>query len=64
MSHSFADNVAAVLAGQVLIDHVEFYACIADQPLNRSKTEALFSARAIGKPSFIISFGDSNDNIC
>jgi hypothetical protein len=30
-----------------------------DQPLNRSKTEALFSARAIGLPKFNITFNPS-----
>ncbi|CAF1265947.1 unnamed protein product [Adineta ricciae] len=81
-SHFFADDVAAVLAGQIgirytdqcidlekriksFVDYLEYYASIADQPLNRSKTEALFSARAIGKPKFFISFGDAgNDMIC
>ncbi|CAF4179157.1 unnamed protein product, partial [Adineta steineri] len=64
-SHFFADDVAAILAGQMgvrftdqcldlekrvksFLDRLEFYSCLSDQPLNRSKTDALFSAHAIG----------------
>ncbi|CAF4301412.1 unnamed protein product [Adineta steineri] len=76
-SHFFADDVAAILAGQMgvrftdqcldlekrvksFLDRLEFYSCLSDQPLNRSKTDALFSAHAIGLPKFTISF-DSDD---
>lgn len=76
-SHFFADDVAAILAGNLgarytdqclelekriksfLID-LEFYSQLADQPLNYSKTEAMFSARAIGHPPFDINFEGSN----
>ncbi|CAF4274801.1 unnamed protein product, partial [Adineta steineri] len=80
-SHFFADDVAAILAGQMgvrftdqcldlekrvksFLDRLEFYSCLSDQPLNRSKTDALFSARAIGLPKFTISFdSDGGDEI-
>jgi hypothetical protein len=69
----FADDVAAILAGQLgmsyigqcldlekriksFLDRLEFYSLLADQPLNHSKTEALFSARAVGYPKFDIKF--------
>jgi hypothetical protein len=75
-SHFFADDVAAILAGQLgirysdqcldlekrvksFLDKLELYSRLADQPLNRSKTEALFSARAIGLPKFNITFNPS-----
>ncbi|CAF4048349.1 unnamed protein product, partial [Rotaria sordida] len=77
-SHFFADDVAAILAGQLgvrytnqcidlekrikyFLDSLEYYSCLADQPLNKTKTEAMFSARAIGSPNFNITF-DSGDN--
>jgi hypothetical protein len=41
---------------KVFLDNLEFYSRLADQPLNCSKTEALYSARAIGLPSFDIKF--------
>lgn len=79
-SHFFADDVAAVLAGQLgvcyteqcldlekriksFLDSLEFYACLADQPLNRTKTEAMFSTRAIMRPKLNIAFKrDPNDD--
>ena len=71
ISHAFADDVAAILSGQLgicyteqcidlekrtkyFLDHLEFYSCLADQPLNWSKTVAMFTARAIGSPPFNI----------
>ncbi|CAF4025281.1 unnamed protein product [Adineta steineri] len=46
------------------LDRLEFYSCLSDQPLNRSKTDALFSAPAIGLPKFTISFdSDCGDEI-
>ncbi|CAF4125459.1 unnamed protein product [Adineta steineri] len=46
------------------LDRLEFNSCLSDQPLNRSKTDALFSARAIGLPKFTISFdSDGGDEI-
>ena len=41
---------------KVFLDNLEFYSRLADQPLNHSKTEALYSARAIRLPSFDIKF--------
>ena len=78
-SHFFADDVAAILAGQLgirytdqcldlekrvksFLDKLELYSRLADQPLNRSKTEALYSARAIGLPKFNITFNSSDDD--
>ncbi|CAF1376039.1 unnamed protein product [Rotaria sp. Silwood1] len=77
-SHFFADDVAAVLTGQLgvrytnqcidlekriksFLDSLEYYSCLADQPLNRTKTEAMFSARAIGPPNFNITFDSGDD---
>ena len=72
-NHFFADDVAAVLSGQLgvrytdqcidlekriksFLDSLDYYSCLADQPLNRTKTKAMFSARAIGSPNFSIAF--------
>jgi hypothetical protein len=38
------------------LDRLEFYSLLADQPSNHSKTEALFSARAVGYPKFDTKF--------
>jgi hypothetical protein len=80
-SHLFADDFAAILAGQLgirftdqcldlekrvksFLDLLEFYSHLTDQPINRLKTEALFSARAIGSPKFIVAFDSAgNDQI-
>jgi len=43
------------------VDHLEFYSCLSAQPINFSKTEALFSARAMGLPKFDISFNHEKD---
>ena len=68
MSFFFADDLAAVLAGQigicftdqcidlerrlqVFVDQLEFYSMLAVQPINYSKTQAMFSARSIGYPN-------------
>jgi len=80
-SHFFADDVAAIFAGQLgvryteqcldlekriksfLLD-LEYYSQLADQPLNHTKTEAMFSTRAIRRPSFNIKFeGDEGEDI-
>ncbi|CAF1491701.1 unnamed protein product [Rotaria magnacalcarata] len=81
-SHFFADDVAAILSGQLgvrytrqcidlerrvksFLDSLEYYSCLADQPLNRAKTQAMFSARAIGSPKFNIMFDSGDDKrIC
>ncbi|CAF1500132.1 unnamed protein product [Didymodactylos carnosus] len=42
---------------KLLCDQLEFYAILSVQPVNFSKTEALWSARAIGSPKFSISLG-------
>jgi hypothetical protein len=69
ISHFFADDLAAIVAGQMgvkyssqcldlekrtknFLDNLEYYSCLTDQPINTNKTEALFSARAIGYPKF------------
>ncbi|CAF1218164.1 unnamed protein product [Adineta steineri] len=41
---------------KVFLDHLEYYSCLTDQPINTNKTEALFSARAIGFPKFNLHF--------
>ncbi|CAF4733978.1 unnamed protein product [Rotaria socialis] len=47
------------------LDSLEYYSCLADQHLNRTKTEAMFSARAIGSPKFNIMFDSGDGNrIC
>ena len=68
MSFLFADDLAAVMAGQMGIksseqcldlerrlqkfaQQLEFYAILTVQPINLSKTQAMFSARAIGYPN-------------
>ena len=78
-SHLFADDVAAVLAGNIstryteqcielekqtkkFIDRLELYSLISDQPLNYSKTEAMFSARAISFPKFEVKFSSGDGN--
>ncbi|CAF4071385.1 unnamed protein product, partial [Rotaria sp. Silwood2] len=43
------------------LDSLEYYSCLADQPLNRTKTKAMFSARAIGSPNFNITFDSGDD---
>ncbi|CAM4741603.1 unnamed protein product [Rotaria magnacalcarata] len=68
MPFFFADDLAAVLAGQIGIrftdqcidlehrlhtffEQLEFYAILAVQPINYSKTQAMFSARAVCYPN-------------
>lgn len=81
-SHFFADDLAAIVAGQLgirytdqcldlekriksFLDQLEYYSCLTAQPINFNKTEALFSARAIGLPKFEISFDSANEKkIC
>ncbi|CAF3328732.1 unnamed protein product [Rotaria sp. Silwood2] len=41
---------------KVFLDQLEYYSCLTDQPINLNKTEAMFSARAIGHPNFVIQF--------
>jgi hypothetical protein len=76
LSHSFADDLAAVVAGgigmkftaqclelekklQLFFKNLEFYSILTSQPINYSKTEGLWSARAVGPPKFDISAGDN-----
>ena len=57
VSHSFADNLVAVMGGQlsvkysihcidlekrikILLDQIEFYSCLSDQPINIDSTGA------------------------
>ena len=68
MPFFFADDLAAVIAGQIGIrftdqcidlerrlhaffEQLEFYSILAVQPINYSKTQAMFSARAINYPN-------------
>ena len=68
MSFFFADDLAAVLAGQIglrftdqcidlerrlhsFLERLEAYSILAVQPINYSKTVAMFSARAINYPN-------------
>ncbi|CAF4533670.1 unnamed protein product [Rotaria socialis] len=68
MSFFFADDLAAILAGQIgirftdqcidlgrrlqsFLDQLEFYSILSVQPINYAKTQAMFSARAIGYPN-------------
>lgn len=79
-SHFFADDVAAILSGQLglrytdqcldlekrlksFLDQLEFYSVLADQPINYSKTEAMFSARAIKYPQINLVFPGNNSNV-
>lgn len=41
---------------KVFLDQLEFYCTLAGQPINFSKCEALWSARAIGRPAFEIQY--------
>ena len=76
LSHSFADDLAAILAGrmgskfsaqclelerklQLFFENLEFYSILTSQPINYSKTEGIWSARAVGLPKFDISEGDN-----
>ncbi|UJR07404.1 hypothetical protein I4U23_011690 [Adineta vaga] len=69
LSHFFADDLAAILAGsigikytlqcldlerklKVFLENLEYYSILTAQPINFSKTEGLWSARAIGAPKF------------
>ena len=45
-----------------LIDQLEVYSLLTDQPLNYSKTEAMFSTRAIGLPKFNVKFSGGVGN--
>ena len=47
----------------VILDELEFYSILTDQPLNHSKTEAIFSARAIGHPKFDLFFPSNNSQV-
>jgi hypothetical protein len=76
ISHFFADDLAAILAGsigmkfnaqclelerklQLFMENIEYYSSLTSQPINLSKTEDLWSARAVGPPKFEIAAGDS-----
>ncbi|CAM4762027.1 unnamed protein product [Rotaria magnacalcarata] len=41
---------------KVFLDNLDYYSCLSDQPINFNKTKAMFSARAIGHPKFVINF--------
>ncbi len=40
-----------------LFDYLKYYAVLSVQPINYNKTELLWSARAVGNPTFDISLG-------
>ena len=42
------------------LESIEYCSVLADQPLNYSKTEAMFSSRAIGNPKFNLVFHSHN----
>jgi len=46
-----------------LLDLLEVYSVLTDQPLNYEKTEAMFSSRAIGAPKIDIKFSGHSQNI-
>ncbi|CAF4483837.1 unnamed protein product, partial [Rotaria magnacalcarata] len=45
---------------KIFIDHLEYYSYLTDQPINTNKTQALFTARAIGHPKFDIHFNSGS----
>ncbi|CAF1507255.1 unnamed protein product, partial [Rotaria magnacalcarata] len=45
---------------KVFIDHLEYYSYLTDQLINTNKTQALFTARAIGHPKFDIHFNSAS----
>jgi len=45
------------------LEYLEYYSVLADQPLNYSKTEAMFISRAIGNPKFDLVFHSHNSII-
>ena len=72
LSHFFADDLAAVIAGsigmkqcldlerklQVFFENLEYCSNLTIQPINCSKTEALWSARTTRSPQTEISSGN------
>ena len=46
---------------KIFLDQLEYYSCLTDQPINAVKTEAIFSARAVGLPKFDIHFNNGDD---
>jgi hypothetical protein len=70
-SHFFADNIGSKYSTQCLdlerstkifFDQLEDYCTLANQPVNYSKTVALWSARVIGGPDFVIDHKDRSIN--
>lgn len=47
---------------KLLLDNLEYYATLNVQPINWTKTEALWSARAIGNAKFEIKCGDGKES--
>ncbi|CAF4194111.1 unnamed protein product, partial [Rotaria magnacalcarata] len=45
---------------KIFIDHLEYYSYLTDQPINTNKTQALFTARAIGHPKIDIHFNSGS----
>ncbi|CAF1186080.1 unnamed protein product [Adineta ricciae] len=43
---------------KLFFDDLEFYSILSVQPLNYNKTQAIFSARAVGNPKFNLSCGE------
>ncbi|CAF4950058.1 unnamed protein product [Rotaria socialis] len=71
LSHHFADDLAAIMAGGIGLKYslqclelekklssffkdLEYYCTLTAQPINYNKTQALFSARAIGYPDIAL----------
>jgi len=44
---------------KLFFDYLEYYAILSIQPINLTKTEGMWSARAIGPPKFDISLADT-----
>ena len=47
---------------KLFLDSLDYYSCLAHQPLKRAKTEAMFSARAVESQKFNIAFVNGDDN--
>ncbi|CAF2906990.1 unnamed protein product [Rotaria sp. Silwood2] len=48
--------IPEVTLDELFLDQLEYYSCLTDQPISFNKTEAMFSARAIGHSNFVIRF--------
>ncbi|CAF4319522.1 unnamed protein product, partial [Rotaria magnacalcarata] len=81
LSHHFADDLAAIMAGGIglkyslqclelekklssFFEDLEYYCTLTAQPINYNKTQALFSARAIGYPDIALKCGNNKIEWC